>query len=69
MNASKSPLDREQVDPKKRRKPSREVAQFESICEETIESEWFDAFDARSLLNSMTRKVRTGPPAKPLTRI
>lgn len=33
-----------------------------------VKGDWFNAFDARQLLNAMQHKVRTGPPAKPLTR-
>lgn len=32
------------------------------------EPDWFEAVDALKLLNMMTRKVRTGPPARPLPR-
>ncbi|WP_140668781.1 hypothetical protein [Pseudomonas arsenicoxydans] len=68
MDASKSIHAKEKSGPKKRTKSALDDSQSEEKCEAPLEPEWFDVFDAMSLLNSMTRKVRTGPPAKPLSR-
>lgn len=68
MGVSNAPQAVEQVEPKERRKLTYENGESELTCEAAHEPEWFDTVAARNLLNSMTRKVRLGPPAKPLKR-